>query len=181
MILQITPIRRRRAAFTLVEALLAATILSIVSAAAVLPFCAGTQQINEAARMQYAVALGEAMMEEVLARSFEDENTQVVAYVGMGPGIIQLPAEPAPTGRTAFDSMLQFNGFTESAGNLKSYDEQVISDDEFQGYWRKVSVEYVTFPGQAVNDANRIIRIKVEVYRDTTLMMTLTRLATKET
>ncbi len=160
----------RRQAFTLAEALLASTVLAIVAATATLPFVAGVQQAGEAANLDQAIALGQAMMEEVLARPFYE------------PGL-KSPA-PGPNAgestRNLFDNLDDFHGFAEASGNLRDYQNTIIASPSESGYWREVSVSYVTFPNQAPNDTNSFVHVQVRVWRDTTLMAVLDRIVSRE-
>lgn len=139
--------------FTLAEALLAATVLAIVAASATLPFSAGVQQVNEAGKLDEAAALGEAMMEEILARPFFDPADRT--------------ASPGPEGgltRATYDNVDDFHGYSESAGNLKDFKNQNKTAGTSSSLWRSATVEYITFPGQQANDTNSFVRVTVNVY-----------------
>jgi type II secretory pathway pseudopilin PulG len=161
-----------RPAFTLAEALLAAVILAIVSATAALPFAAGIQQTNEAAKLEQAVELGQAMMEEVLARPFfeHDERT---ASPGPGAG---------ETSRELFDNIDDFDGYAESDKVLRDFEDQVVADESLSGFWRSVSVDYVTLSGlgQAAGDTDSFVHVRVDVYYNNALLVTLDRIASRE-
>ncbi len=159
-----------RSAFSLVEALLATTILAIVAAAAALPFAAGTQQIQEAAEFEHAVALGEALMEEILARPFFEYGDWGVPP---GPGV-------ADSSRDIFSNVADFHGLDESVAGLKNYQEQDITDATASGLWRQASVEYMRLPDQAPDDQNAFALVEVRVYQDGDLIVTLSRLVGRE-
>jgi prepilin-type N-terminal cleavage/methylation domain-containing protein len=161
------PLRR---AFTLVEALLASTILAVVAASAALPFAAGVQQAQEAARLEQAVALGQAMMEEVLARPFFEPGNSTPA-----PG-----PDSGETARTLFDNIDDFHGFSESVGGLRNYQNQPITDSAAAGLWRTVAVQYVSFPIQTAQDTNSFVKVTVNVFDGNTLALTLQRLVSRE-
>jgi len=159
------------------EALLASTILAIVAASAALPFASGVQNVNAAAELEQATALGEAMMEEVLARPFF-EPTQSAPTPG---------PEPTETTRLAFNSIDDFNAFSETSGNLKTFQNGPVTDPSAQGFWRTVSVQYVRFPslGQPLatdpsDPGESLIHIEVKVYHDSALLVTLDRLVARE-
>jgi len=162
--------RRLRPAFTLVEAVLATTILAIIASTATLPFVVGTQHVNEAARVEQAVAYGQALMEEILARPFWAPDKREPL---LGP-------DPGMTSRAEFDSIDDFHGLSESDGVLRDYNNQTINDDTNDGIWREVSVQYVGFPDQADDDADSFVHIQVRVYDGTALLVTLDRIATRE-
>lgn len=161
---------RRRGGFTLVEALLASTILAIVASAAVLPLAAGVQQVNAAAELEQATALGEAMMEEVLARPFFEPG-QTAPTVG---------PDNSESNRDQFKSVDDFAGFSESIGNLMNFEDNDISDTSVAGFWRTVTIQYVTFPNQHSADVNSFMHIQVKVYRDSVLLVTLDRIVSRE-
>jgi len=157
-------------AFTLAEGLLASTIMAIVAASAALPFCAGVQQALAAARLEKAVALGQALMEEILARPFYE------------PG----PSTPAPgpdageTSRDLFDNLDDFHGFSEVATGLRNYANQPITDPDAAGLWRDASVTYVSYPDQQPGDTNSYVNIRVRVFDGTEVLVTLNRIAARE-
>ncbi|MFH1416763.1 MAG: type II secretion system protein [Planctomycetota bacterium] len=164
--------RPQRRGFTLAEALLSATILAIVSASAALPFAAGIQQANEAARLEQAVELGQAMMEEVLARPFFEPGDRVA-----NPG-----PELGEATRKMFTNIDDFHAFAEAAGQLRNFNNTAITDATLSGYRREVTVAYVTLPGlgQAGDDVDSFVHIQVRVYDGNALMVTLDRLAGRE-
>jgi prepilin-type N-terminal cleavage/methylation domain-containing protein len=156
--------------FTLVEALLASTILAIVASAALLPFAAGMQQVNAAAELEQATALGEALMEEVLARPFFEPD-----QVAPTPG-----PDASETNRLEYKSVDDFSGFSESSGDLRNFEDNTITDPAVAGFWRTVSIQYVTFPNQDPSDVNSFMHVQVKVYRETALLVTLDRIVTRE-
>jgi MSHA pilin protein MshD len=161
---------RRAAAFTLAEALLASTILAIVGATTTLPFVAGVQRTNEAARLEQAVALGEAMMEEVLARPFFEVGERTASP---GPGA-------GETTRDKYNNLDDFHGFTESGTGLRDYRNVSITDASCSGLWRDVTVQYVTLPNQAASDTNSFVSIRVRVFDGNAPIVTLNRVASRE-
>jgi len=165
--------RHRRAAhpaFTLAEALLAATILAVVAASATLPFISGTQQMQASARLEQATALGQALMEEILARPFFEPAERLAAP---GPG-------PGETTRNLFNNIDDFHGLTESAGNVRNYQNTLVTDAGTSGLWRTASVQYVTFPGQDAADVNSFVHIHVTVFDGTDPIVALDRIAARE-
>lgn len=159
----------RRRAFTLAEALLSATILAIISASATLPFIAGAQQAREAARMEQAVAMGEAMMEEIMARPFFVPSDRTPS-----------PGPDAGLTRETFDNIDDFHGYAEAPGEARSFKNVVITDSSVDEFWRSATVEYVTFPNQSAGDTNSIVRITVRVFDGTSPVVTLSRIACRE-
>lgn len=159
-----------RGGFTLVEALLATTVLAIVSASAALPFVAGVHQANEAARLEQAVALGQALMEEILSRPLLDPSNR-----GATPG-----PESGETARNLFDNIDDFQGYSEQATGLRDYKNQAIADAALAGYWRDATVQYVTFANQQAADTNSYAKIVVRVWDGTANVVTVARIAARE-
>ena len=91
---------RKTRGFTLVEALLASVILAVAVVAVAQAVAAGQAQSHEAVRTLRGQLLAEAMMEEILATSYADPDTD------------------GETGRANFDDIDDFNGFTQAAGAL---------------------------------------------------------------
>jgi type II secretory pathway pseudopilin PulG len=164
--------RRKGGGFTLAEALIATSVLAIVSATAALPFAAGMQQTNEAAKLEQAVALGQAMMEEILARSFFEPNDRVASP---GPG-------PGETTRPLFNNLDDFDGYAEGDHVLHDFQNAVVTDASAAGFWRQVFVSYVTMPAlnQAATDVDSFVHIQVKVYYNNALLVTLDRIASRE-
>ncbi|MFQ5422688.1 MAG: hypothetical protein ACE5F9_01780 [Phycisphaerae bacterium] len=159
-----------RPAFTLAEALLAATILAVVAASATLPFISGTQQMQASARLEQATALGQALMEEILARPFFAQTERLAAP---GPG-------PGEKTRTLFKNIDDFHGLTESAANVRNYQNTLITDAGVSDLWRTASVQYVTFPDQDAADVDSFVHIHVTVFDGTDPIVTLDRIAARE-
>jgi len=162
----------RRGGFTLAEALLASTVLAVVSASAALPFAAGIQQTNEATRLEQAVALGQALMEEILARPFFEVGERVASP---GPG-------PDETTKNLYNNLDDFDGYAEVGGTVLDFDGTPLTDDALSGYTRQASVQYVSFAalGQKAADVNSFVHIQVRVYHNGTLLVTLDRIASRE-
>ncbi len=160
----------RRGGFTLAEALLASTILAITAAAAALPFAAGTQAANAALELEQAVELGQALMEEILARPFLAPEDPVVA---LGP-------DAGESHRKDYNAIDDFHGLTEQGDVLRNYKEGVLADMSLFGFWRDVTIEYVSFPEQKSGDVNSFVHVQVRVHHGSKLLVTLDRLVCRE-
>jgi len=163
---------RPRRGFTLAEALLAATVLAVVGATAMWPFLAGVQQAAEAAKLEQAVALGQALMEEILARPFTDPNDKTNV---LGP-------EPGESSRAQFDNIDDFHGLDELTAGLNNFTGNTITASSLAGFRRTVTVQYVSFAGlgQQAADINSFVRIEVRVFENGVPLVRLCRLATRE-
>jgi len=144
--------------------------VAIVTASAALPFCAGVQQATAAAHLEQAVALGQAMMEEVLARPYYEPGVRAPA---LGP-------DSGETSRDLFDNIDDFHGYSEQTVGLRDYRNQAINEAECAGFWRDVTITYMTYAGQQTSDTNSFVGIRVRVFDGTECMVTLNRIATRE-
>lgn len=156
--------------FTLAEALLASVVLAVVSAAASLPILAAAENAREAERLRYATEMGQALIDEILARPLVDTR---VGDRTLGPSA-------AETSRKAYVNVDAFNGLTESSLKPADYTGAAVGDATVQGFWRAATVKYVSFAGQPAGDTAGFALIQVEVFYQTTLMVTFTRLVAAE-
>ena len=159
-----------RPGFTLVEALMASVVLAVVAASALLPFAAGTQQVNESAKLDQAITLGQALMEEILARPFFAPGNRTAS-----PG-----PETGETTKASYTSVDDFNTYAESTSAVKDYQGATVTDQEVQGYRRTATVQYVTVPNQRTDDTNAFIQVRVDVYHNDALLASLTRIVGRE-
>ena len=109
------PVRRR--GFTLTEALLASVILTVTITAIIAPFTAGAQNEQVDARRILAVSYAQEMLEEILAKPFDDPDGESVA----GP-------EVGESERALFDNMDDYHGYSEAEGAIKSFDGEVTTE-----------------------------------------------------
>lgn len=164
-----------RRAFTLVEALMASTILAVVAASASLPFIAVAQQSNAAGEYETAAELGEELMEEILARPFFAPGERTPS-----PG-----PESGETERKYYNAIDDFNNYSEKrlVGTkfLSDYKGEGVTESQMDGYWRQSTVEYVRMPDQSASDSSyAFARITVEVFRDKRSLVKLVRLKARE-
>ena len=147
-----------------------AMIIAIVGSVAMLPFAAGMQHVQEAAKLDRAISLGQSLMEEILARPYD-----VVAS-----SVVKTDPAAGELNRSDYTTIKQFNGYAESDGKARDFKGTVIASDSVDGYWRTAAVQSVTYPEQAATDTGAIVRIQVRVYLKDILMVRLDRLATRE-
>ncbi|MCA9256558.1 MAG: type II secretion system protein [Phycisphaerales bacterium] len=168
--------RRRFRAFTIAEALLAATILAIVAASVSLPFVAIAQQMNAASEIEIAVELAEELMEEILARPF------------YAPGELapSLGPEAGETERRLFNAVDDFHAYLEYKGDaatshLEDYKGADVTDASMSKFFRRVKVEYIALPDMAADDdAYSFVRITVLVYFNRNEVYRLVRVKARE-
>lgn len=113
--------RRRLRALTLVECLIASSILVFAVLAISQAVVAGQMQATDALHRARALQLAEAMMDEVLALPYTDPNGGSEA------------------GRGSFDNLSDYNGLSEAAGALADASGAVYGAP-FQNFSRTVSV-----------------------------------------
>ena len=103
--------------FTMIEALLSASVLAMAITAITIPFTAAAQNEQVDARQTVAVSLAQEMMEEVLSKPFEDPN-----------GSSSLGPEPGESVRSLFDNIDDYDGYTEPEGLIAGISGAFISD-----------------------------------------------------
>jgi len=120
--------RRARRGFTLMEALFATAVLAFVVAALSQAIVVGQMQTYDAMHSGRAVALAEAMMEEILVLPYDDPGGGVT----IGP-------DDGETTRQDFDDIDDYHGFSEAAESLADA-EGNLYDQLFQRFNRSVTV-----------------------------------------
>ena len=157
--------RTLREAFTLVEGLLAATILAVAITAITMPFTASAQNQVVDSQRTIAVTLAQEMMEEILSKPFQDPDQ----YTAPGP-------DSGETSRALFDNIDDYNGYVEPPGEIMSVSGQRVLETAAANLSRNVSAVYVHVDGQTETDPYTFIRVKVEVRSAESPVVTLTRL-----
>jgi prepilin-type N-terminal cleavage/methylation domain-containing protein len=162
--------RQSRAAFTLIEALIASVILAIATAAAVMPFTCGAKSQDVEGRQCLAVSLAKDLMEEILRRPFvEPGDTAPEPMARFGP-------DAGETLRSNYSAIDDYNGYTEQAGQIVDPAGQVITDAAATGLSRQVTISYVYVTGQNVTAPPSFMSVTVEVRYNGLPAVTLTRL-----
>ncbi|MCY2924107.1 MAG: prepilin-type N-terminal cleavage/methylation domain-containing protein [Planctomycetota bacterium] len=157
-----------RQGFSLIEAMIASTILAATVTAVSLPFTAGAQNEQDSARTTLAVALAEGLMEEILSKPFDD------------PAGNQTPGpEAAETSRSLYDNIDDYHNYSDPAGQIKDANGVVFTDPLATGVSRSATVEYVYLSGQSATQAATIVRVTVTVKYKTQVVSTLQRLVYK--
>jgi type II secretory pathway pseudopilin PulG len=146
---------------TLLESLLAAIVLALAVTALVMPFTAGAQSVAEEARMTLAVNLAQDLMEEILSKAFRDPD-------GTSFG---------ETGRSAWDDMSDYDGFSEQEGCIVGSDGATIEGAAAVGLTRHASVQSVYVAGQDTAKPPTFCRVSVNVRYHGHTIMQISRLA----
>jgi type II secretory pathway pseudopilin PulG len=148
-------------AFTLLESLLASSLLATAVVGIVVPFVAGEQNQRDDSRRTIATNLAQELMEEILTKTFNDQ--------GVGP-------ESGETSRSQYNCINDYNNYTESAGHILDNCGNTVTDPATVGLSRNVSVSYVTVPGQTPVTPPIFACVIVEVKYDGNSLLKLTRL-----
>lgn len=126
--------RRRAAAFTLAETLMAMAVLALVVAALAQAVTAGHAQADASLRAMRAVLLADGLLEEVLAHPYADPQ----GTVGNGPD--------AGETRATFDNLDDYHGLVEQPAALRDAANALLPS-EYQAFRRTVTTAYTTAPG----------------------------------
>lgn len=156
----------------MLEALLAASILAIAVVAIALPFTAGLRTQALEARQTLGVSLAETLMEEILARPFEEpeDGDEVAEPVeDFGPDV-------GESNRLQYSAIDDYHGCTEPEGSIVDSQGADVDDEAAAGLSRHVTVEYVDVAGQVPGGAPCFLRVTVEVRYLGDPLVTLTRL-----
>jgi prepilin-type N-terminal cleavage/methylation domain-containing protein len=99
---------RHKHGLTIVECMIAMTILSVIVLVTCYTLAAGQQHIYEGNRLDTAVRLGRDLLEEITARNYRDPS----GTTNFGP-------EPDELTRAAFDDVDDYQNYSEAPGALK--------------------------------------------------------------
>ncbi|MEI7835113.1 MAG: prepilin-type N-terminal cleavage/methylation domain-containing protein [Planctomycetota bacterium] len=157
-----------RQGFTLVEAMIASSILAATVTAVTLPFTAGAQNEQDSARLTLAVALAGELMEEILSKPFDD------------PTGVQTPGpEAGETSRSLYTNVDDYHNYSEADGQIKDAYGSSCTDPLAKGLSRVATTEYVYLSGQSTAQSPSVIRVTVAVKYNTRAVSTLQRLVYK--
>ena len=158
-----TQSRCARSGFTLMESLLAASILSFAVAAICQAVVSGQVQTSEALRDIRAMALAEVLLEEALALPYDDPEGATAA----GP-------DAGESSRGAFDNSDDFDGYAETAGSLvDAADEDYPT--AYQEFTRSVVASYGTVNVAALGGTIDGLNVTVTVQDDRGQTWTVSR------
>jgi prepilin-type N-terminal cleavage/methylation domain-containing protein len=144
----------RRRGLTVVECLLALTILSVTVLAATTALSAGAQHDRRGDRAAVAARLGRDMLEEVTSRAYREP----VSAPAFGP-------EFGETTRAAYDDVDDYHGLAEARGAVANVDGAPYTAHE-QGFTRGVTVTAgainVAELGRSVNGLTVVVTLTSE-------------------
>ena len=158
-----------RRGMTLVEALMASTLLAMGASAVLLPFNIGAQSETEDARRTLAMHLARELMEEIISKPFDDPE----GGGGRGP-------DSGESSRLYFDNIDDYDGYRDGYGETISeivgMKNQVIQGVAIDGLHRDVSVEYMHVSGQDLGDDPNFVRVEISMGYMGDNLLTLRRL-----
>jgi len=166
---------RSRRGFTAIEALVAATILAILTAAVSGALAAGRAQSKLARDTVSASFLAQSLMDEIMRLPFDDPQ----GYTTMGP-------DPGESTRNTFDNIDDYYGYTDGPGNVPDSQGHLrpVTDfagnaypDSYQSFTRTVTMTAIsTSPGGWNRTINGLL-ITISVSRDGIELIKLQRIA----
>jgi prepilin-type N-terminal cleavage/methylation domain-containing protein len=160
--------------FTLIEAMMAVVVLGIAAASLLLPFISGATVRAEGVNRTLAARLASDLMEEILRLPFHDPSGPSSDY---NPG-----PESGENTPSKFDNIDDYDGYTESQGQVTNVDWEVFTDPAYANFSRNVTCEYVCMsPQPAESDPAKceFIRVTVQVNYSGKQMATVVRLVSE--
>ncbi|XAM00382.1 prepilin-type N-terminal cleavage/methylation domain-containing protein [Phycisphaeraceae bacterium D3-23] len=142
---------RRTAGFTLLEVLIASSILAFATLGLVQAVTAGQAQTFDALRRARATALADALLEEVLAKPYADPE-----------GATTLGPDSGESDRDEFDNLDDYHGFAEAVGALADH-AGTVYPTAYQRYERSVTVQQKTVTIAALGGDRVGMRVTVTV------------------
>jgi hypothetical protein len=162
-----------KAGFTIAEGLIASGVLAITVTAIIAPFSTAVRCEHEDARVAVSSFLAKEMMEEIIAKPFDDPDGDDDV---LGPG-------GSESGRGDFDNVDDYHGWTESSdsGGIRDVNGLTCTDGRAGGMQRSVTTEYVKLDDQTVFfDEPSFVRITVTINHDGSELVKLVRLVRRE-
>lgn len=141
----------RRRAFTVTEAMIATTIVMLVSSSVLYAIVAGQAHAAEADKTLDAIRLAEDMLNEIRTKPYFDNDSQNVP----GPDAGEL-------NRTQFDNADDYDRYTENSGQIKDFNNDLYPLSQ-QGLNRSVAAEYTTEEVEGFDTSIDGLRVTVTV------------------
>jgi Tfp pilus assembly protein PilV len=163
-------IDRRRRGFGLAEAMMATTVLAIAVVGIAGPLGAASEQARAGAERGAALILARELMEEIVAKPLWDGGTSC----HLGP-------ESGETDRSKYDSVDDYNGYSDSTKELKNLSGQTVTYSTPAVYSRNVKVAYRTSPNSASVSSGDFALVTVTVTSPHKQVVQIWRVLTNET
>jgi len=139
--------------FTLAESLVASVILAVAAIAIVAPIMAARQQTAAADTTSEALSLARQLLEEITAKPFSDPTD----------GNTVLGPEADETGRSLFDNVDDYSGYSDSSSGLSMLSGVGVNPTSSVQYTRTVSVEYRASPSSPAVSSGDFALVTVTV------------------
>ncbi len=152
-----------RPGLTLVECVLALTILPLAVTGIAFAVVSGQQQAAEALRQTHGMMVAQALMEEILSKPYADPG-----------GSSALGPESGETSRSLYDNADDYHGFSESGGSLSTA-AGVALPSSLQGFSRSVSCSTTTVTVASLSVSVAAVQITVTVTDSNGTLVALTR------
>jgi MSHA pilin protein MshD len=153
-----------RRGFTAIEALVAAAILSILTAAVSGALMAGRAQSKLARDTLSASFLAQSLMDEINRLPFDDPN----GYTTMGPDNGEA--------RASFNNIDDYSGYTDGPSNITDIAGNAYADT-YQGFTRTVTMTAVSTSPTGWNRTLSGLLITISVTKDGVELIKLQRIA----
>lgn len=153
--------------FSLIETLVAVSILGISVASISMLLFAGMRQNQVSDKYLLAANLAQNMMDEVLGKPFYDPDS---------PGNFTPGPDAGEGSRGRLDNIDDYDGLAEPAGGLLLPDEEVLDAAHLSAFSRNTAAEYVYLPGQDSSEDPTFILVVVQVFDESALTIELRRL-----
>ena len=144
----------KQQAFTLPEVLMASAVLAFAVAAISYAVSTGQVQTHYAMHELRAISLTEALMEEIVARRYEDAE----GSAAVGP-------DAGESERSLFDNSDDYHGYSEAMGQVVDFDG-VAYPTPFGKFSRSVTAEYETLNFASLGGSMNGLTVTVTVTDD---------------
>jgi prepilin-type N-terminal cleavage/methylation domain-containing protein len=155
----------RRRGFTAIEALIAATILAILTASVSGALSAGRAQAKLARDTLSASFLAQSMMDEIMRLPYDDP----LGYTTLGP-------DPGQATRSTFNNIDDYYGYTDGPNNLTDYAGNSYPST-YQSFTRAVTMTAISSTPTGWNRTVTGLLVIVTVSRDGVELVKLQRIA----
>jgi type II secretory pathway pseudopilin PulG len=155
---------RTRRGFTAIEALFAAVLLAVLTAAVSGALMAGRQQSKLARDTLSASFLAQALMDEIMRLPFDD------------PGAINTPSLQAGGTRRNTNNIGDYSGYSDGPSNLTDINDNAYPDT-YQGFSRTVTTTAVSTSPSGWNKTLNGLLVTVSVSKDGVELLKLQRIA----
>jgi prepilin-type N-terminal cleavage/methylation domain-containing protein len=160
-----------RAGFTLIEAMIASTIVAVAVVGVAGLMAASSAQSMYSRETSIAVLLGRQLMEEIASKPLLDPTD----------GSRTLGPESGETSRTLYDNVDDYNDYFDKSDAIKTASGDWYALGDGQIYQRKVWVEYRATPSGALDPAGNFAMVTVVVSTPSGQTIRLYRLMTNTT